>query len=179
MKKDKTVCEAIKIVLKGQPEGMTAEQIYNAIIDNELYKFKARDPQGVVVATIRRCCVGIDNKSSISDKEFVIAREIGNEIYYALNNNTDKYKYADDNKITTDNEITNTWLLPYDPEKWDWIESGRHNDDLIKLKKEDKSFTIRWLATSEYSSVGDRFFISKIGNSNFAVKYCECILKIQ
>ncbi len=45
MKRDKTVCEAIKIVLKDKPEGMTAEQIYKEIIDNNLYKFNARNPQ--------------------------------------------------------------------------------------------------------------------------------------
>lgn len=49
MKRDKTVCEAIKIVLKDKPEGMTAEQIYKEIIDNNLYKFNARNPQSDVV----------------------------------------------------------------------------------------------------------------------------------
>ena len=83
-KKERTVSEAIKIVLKDTPEGMTAEQIYNKIIENNLYKFNARDPKGVVVSTIRSSCVGVDNKFSTRDKEFIIVKEIGNEVYYAL-----------------------------------------------------------------------------------------------
>ena len=105
MKRDKTVCEAIKIVLKDKPEGMTAEQIYKEIIDNNLYKFNARNPQSVVVSTIRRSCVGVDNKSSIRDKKFAIAREMDNDIYYILNDNSayesqdnqGSYDYTDNN----------------------------------------------------------------------------------
>lgn len=88
MKKDRTICDAIKIVLKDTPEGMTAEQIYQAIIENNLYEFNAKNPQSVVVSTIRSSCVGVDNKFTTREKEFVIAREINNEVYYALNNNS-------------------------------------------------------------------------------------------
>ena len=86
MKRDRTISDAIKIVLKDKPEGMTAEQIYKAIIENNLYEFNARNPQSVVVSTIRSSCVGVDNKFTTREKEFVIAREISNEMYYALNN---------------------------------------------------------------------------------------------
>ena len=90
MKRDKTVCEAIKIVLKDKPEGMTAEQIYKEIIDNNLYKFNARNTQSVVVSTIRSSCVGVDNKFTTRDKEFIIAREVDNDVFYALNDNSTK-----------------------------------------------------------------------------------------
>lgn len=90
MKRDKTVCEAIKIVLKDKPEGMTAEQIYKEIIDNNLHKFNARNPQSVVVSTIRSSCVGVDNKFTTRDKEFIIAREVDNDVFYALNDNSTK-----------------------------------------------------------------------------------------
>ena len=86
MKRDRTISDAIKIVLKYKPEGMTAEQIYKTIVENNLYEFNARNPQSVVVSTIRSSCVGVDNKFTTREKAFVIAREIGNEIYYALNN---------------------------------------------------------------------------------------------
>lgn len=88
MKKDRTICDAIKIVLKDTPEGMTAEQIYKVIIENNLYEFNAKNPQSVVVSTIRSSCVGVDNKFTTREKEFVIAREINNEVYYTLNNNS-------------------------------------------------------------------------------------------
>ena len=86
MKRDRTISDAIKIVLKYKPEGMTAEQIYKTIVENNLYEFNARNPQSVVVSTIRSSCVGVDNKFTTREKAFVIAREISNEIYYALNN---------------------------------------------------------------------------------------------
>lgn len=86
MKRDRTVCEAIKTVLKDVPEGMTAEQIYKAIIENNLYEFNAKYPQSIVVSTIRSSCVGVENKFTSRDREFVIVRENGNEIYYCSPN---------------------------------------------------------------------------------------------
>ena len=103
MKNDKTICEAIKMVLKDKPEGMTSEQIYKSIIENNLYKFSAKNPQSVVASTIRNSCIGIDNKFSSRDKEFVIVKESDNAVYYALN---EKPNYCSDDDLghTKNNE---------------------------------------------------------------------------
>jgi len=85
-KKERTISEAIKIVLKDKSEGMTIPQIYSKIIDNKLYEFNAQNPQSVVTSTIRSSCVGVENKFTTRVREFVIVREEGDEIYYALNN---------------------------------------------------------------------------------------------
>ena len=83
-----TVCEAIKIVLKDKKKGMTSKQIYKAIIENNLYEFNAKNPQNVVTSTIRISCIGVDNKVSSRNKEFIIVSDDGNDIYYALNDNS-------------------------------------------------------------------------------------------
>jgi len=86
IKNHNTICEVIKVVLKDKKEGMTSKQIYEAIIENDLYKFNAKNPQSVVTSIIRTSCIGVDNKFSSRDKEFIIVSEDGNDVHYALNN---------------------------------------------------------------------------------------------
>lgn len=85
MKKERTISDAIKIVLKDKPEGMTVAQIYSKIIENSLYEFNAQNPLSVVTSTIRSSCVGVDNKFTTRVKEFIIVKEDGDNTYYALN----------------------------------------------------------------------------------------------
>ena len=85
MKKERTISDAIKIVLKDKPEGMTVAQIYSKIIENRLYEFNAQNPLSVVTSTIRSSCVGVDNKFTTRVKEFIIVKEDGDNTYYALN----------------------------------------------------------------------------------------------
>ena len=139
MKKDKTVCEAIKIVLKNKPEGMTAEQIYKAIITNKLYEFNAKNPQSVVVSTIRSSCVGVDNKFTTRYKEFIITREIGTEIYYALNTDTAPHMrcwfvgaYNDSNDTNQDEEFIEKgiWQNGYTDKFLDTVNSVKIGDKI-------------------------------------------------
>ena len=55
-----TIIEAVKIVLASHPEGLTAEEVYNNIIEKNLYTFKAKQPFNILLGTIRRQCYGID-----------------------------------------------------------------------------------------------------------------------
>ncbi|HEZ7991338.1 MAG TPA: AAA family ATPase [Ruminococcus sp.] len=171
MKRDRTISDAIKIVLKDKPEGMTAEQIYKEIIDNNLYKFNARNSQSVVVSTIRRSCVGVDNKSSIRDKEFAIAREMDNDIYYILNDNSayesqdnqGSYDYTDNNT----NNIVKCWLLNWNPSNptWQWEEQEDdhgYNATAQKVKSGGTVF-FSWRCSSKKVKEGDRFFMVKLG----------------
>ncbi|MBO6308821.1 MAG: hypothetical protein J6N70_08335, partial [Oribacterium sp.] len=165
MKRDKTVCEAIKIVLKGKLEGMTAEQIYKAIIANKLYEFNAKNPQSVVVSTIRSSCVGVDNKFTTRDKEFIIAREIDNEIYYALNDNTDNDTYNDDNGKTSDNSVANAWLLAWNPKNYDWenVEKPFSLDTMFSRISSGGGYYDCWRCMSSKIKCGDLLYIMKLG----------------
>ena len=43
-----TIIEAIKDVLKNEPKGLSSAEIYQKIIENNLYQFGAKNPVGVV-----------------------------------------------------------------------------------------------------------------------------------
>lgn len=154
-KKERTVSEAIKLVLNDTPEGLTAEQIYNKIIENNLYEFNARDPKGVVVSTIRSSCEGVDNKYMTRDKEFVIVKEEGNEVYYALNNS----------KISN---VVNTWLLNWNPSNkgWNWEEQDDEfgYNNTVKTIKSGGTVFFCWKCVSKQIKTGDRIFMVKLGD---------------
>lgn len=47
-----TIVEAIKIILKQYPDGLTSVEVYDKIIEENLYQFKAIKPQAIVNGTI-------------------------------------------------------------------------------------------------------------------------------
>jgi restriction system protein len=75
-----TIVEAIKAVLEDSGKPLTAKELYNAIVAQNLYDFKAKEPVGVVNGQIRRRCVGLDFPSASPVKFFKIVE--GNR--YAL-----------------------------------------------------------------------------------------------
>ena len=84
MAKVMTIREAIKTVLKDNNEGLTCAQIYQLIVDKKLYKFGAKNPQGVVNIELRRHCEGIDFPSAYKVKDFYIHHTCDRENYYSL-----------------------------------------------------------------------------------------------
>ncbi len=83
-----TIVEAIKAVLQQEPEGMTAKEIYDGIIEKGLYTFGAKNPVGVVNSQIRRRCIGLDFPTAYPVKVFRIAGHRGNENKFALYDET-------------------------------------------------------------------------------------------
>lgn len=65
-----TIKEAIISVLKKEKNALTASEIYDKIIGNELYTFKSRMPVSIVSAQLRKSCEGVDLKKSSSTKMF-------------------------------------------------------------------------------------------------------------
>ena len=171
MKKDRTICDAIKIVLKDTPEGMTAEQIYKAIIENNLYEFNAENPQSVVVSTIRSSCVGVDNKFTTREKDFVIVRETNDEIYYALNQDfltDDDTTFQDqetDEVEYNSNSQVNSWLLTWNPKNFDWENDAEefNLDTMFKTVKRGAGFYISWRCVSTKTKRGDLVYFLKLG----------------
>lgn len=81
-----TIVEAIKEVLAKSPEGLTAREIYNAIIKMDLYRFGAKNPIGVVNGQIRRRCIGLDFPTAYPIKIFRISGQQGKKNKFALYN---------------------------------------------------------------------------------------------
>jgi restriction system protein len=68
-----TIVDAIKIVMQGQGSPMTAEAVYQSIVEQHLYKFNADKPSHVVRSQIRRHCHGLDFPTASPVKIFEIS----------------------------------------------------------------------------------------------------------
>ena len=65
-----TVPEAIIRVLQLHPEGLTAKEITDEIIEQSLYTFKYKQPQDIVLHAIRRHCLNEDKNNSCQNRYF-------------------------------------------------------------------------------------------------------------
>jgi len=66
-----TICEAIKQVMTEHGD-MTSKEAYRWIVEEKLYVFGAKNPEGVVNSEIRCHCIGIDFLSASPVKHFIV-----------------------------------------------------------------------------------------------------------
>ncbi|MBK7649442.1 MAG: hypothetical protein IPJ20_00060 [Flammeovirgaceae bacterium] len=57
--KKQTICTAAIQALKSNDRPMNADEIYDFIIKNDLYKFKAKSPKSILRAELRRHTSGV------------------------------------------------------------------------------------------------------------------------
>lgn len=79
-----TIVDAVKTVLSSVTTGMTSKEIYQEIIERELYSFPAKKPDAVVNSTIRRHCLGLDFPTANAIKHFKIVSYKGKNPCFAL-----------------------------------------------------------------------------------------------
>lgn len=82
--KKKTICDAIKEVLKDEKDGLTYLEIHSQIEEKKLYEFGAKSSQAVVHGEIRRHCEDLEFPSASPVKFFKIIRTDRNTNYYGL-----------------------------------------------------------------------------------------------
>ena len=82
-----TIIEAIKEILKSEPKGLTSSEIYQKIVDRNLYSFGAKNPAGVVNGEIRRHCIGLDFPTAYPIKHFIIVGKAGKKLKFAISEN--------------------------------------------------------------------------------------------
>lgn len=82
--KKRTICDAIKEVLKDEKDGLTYLEIHSRIEDRKLYEFGAKSPQAVAHGEIRRHCEDLEFPSASLVKFFKIIRTDRNTNYYGL-----------------------------------------------------------------------------------------------
>jgi len=75
MSRDITIALAIIDILTRIGSPSTPSQIYQAIVENELYDFKAKDPKAIVRSTIRRHCEDIEFVSARKTKYFYLTAD--------------------------------------------------------------------------------------------------------
>ena len=79
-----TIVDAITKVLSESDGGLTSLEIYNKIIEEDLYRFNAASPQAIVSGTLRRHCFGLDFPTASPTKYFRIIQESRGKSKYAL-----------------------------------------------------------------------------------------------
>lgn len=72
-----TIIEAASTVLQSAPKGMSVQEIYEKIIEQILYIFKAQNPVNVLNIQIRRHCQGLDFPTASRVKKFYISGKKG------------------------------------------------------------------------------------------------------
>jgi len=83
-----SIVEAAKKVLDLHPSGLTAEEVYDYIVQQKLYDFKAKQPFNVLKGTLRRQCYGIDFPTAYPIKHFRFEIFEGKTLYFLLNEAT-------------------------------------------------------------------------------------------
>lgn len=79
-----TIADAVYKVLSEYPEGLTVQEIYDKIVEQNLFVFGAKNPKSVVKITIQRWCDGSKISRGNSVKLFKVVQEVDGEIYYGL-----------------------------------------------------------------------------------------------
>lgn len=67
-----TIREAVIKVLKLKGKPLSSREIYDKIIEQDLYRFNAERPEGIVKVEIRRHCVGVEFPTASPNKYFQI-----------------------------------------------------------------------------------------------------------
>lgn len=80
-----TIIEFIQKILSDEKSGLTSKEIYEKIVEKDLYAFGAKDPKAIVNGIIRKHCFGIDFPTASPVKHFKVVKQIGYSNYYILN----------------------------------------------------------------------------------------------
>lgn len=99
----KTICDAIKEVLKDEEQGLTYKDIYQRIVARKLYEFGAKSPQAVVHGEIRRHCDNLEFPSASPVKYFKIVRIDNNTNYYGIVDDINPSQISDVNSEDSGN----------------------------------------------------------------------------
>ena len=79
-----TITEAIIDVLNRNNQGLSPSEIYDIILSESLYHFKAKNPVNIVNVEIRRQCQGLDFPTAYQKKLFKIVERRNRTNYYGL-----------------------------------------------------------------------------------------------
>lgn len=100
MKNRATIISAISEVLNGSLKPLTVNAIFDKIVANDYYQFKAQDPVSVVRVELRRHCQGVDFPTASKKKYF----QILNDGTYCLIEQTHLFLKEDKKKKVIEND---------------------------------------------------------------------------
>lgn len=73
--KNRTINQAIEEAMKREGIPMRARELYNRIIEDDLYRFKAANPEHIVRTQLRRHSVNLDFPTAHKSKHFVFLKD--------------------------------------------------------------------------------------------------------
>ena len=71
----KTIHQIAADIIKENGSAMSAQQIYQAMVDRNLYEFKAKNPATVVRSQMRRHSKNNESKTRVGDGIFVMCQD--------------------------------------------------------------------------------------------------------
>lgn len=73
--KNRTINQAIIDIFKKEGKPLTSKEIYNKIIENDYYRFRAEDPVNIVRIQLRRHCINLDFPTASPTKLFQVLKD--------------------------------------------------------------------------------------------------------
>lgn len=70
--KKQTICTAAMEALRKNGKSMSVKDIYDFIVKNNLYEFKAKEPLSILKSTLRKHTLGIETKQKKGISYFTI-----------------------------------------------------------------------------------------------------------
>lgn len=95
-----TIVGAIQKVLKNNRQGLSHTDIYDQIVQRNLYVFGAKDPKAIVRGKIRQHCVGVDYPSASPTKHFILVSGKGRNAIYQIWNGKETSQSITSNRQT-------------------------------------------------------------------------------
>lgn len=71
----KTIRQAVVEAFKIKTKPMTPKEVYQTIIEHNLYTFNAKSPQSLVTSELRKHCDGLNLKTSRPEKFFTFMND--------------------------------------------------------------------------------------------------------
>lgn len=105
-----TIVESIKAVLITEKRPLTAKEIYEHIVNDNLYKFNAKNPRSIVAGQIRRHCQGIVFPTASPVKHFKLVEKNKYDILRPGEKSAAPSVRSDERDKTTDEKIQELYL---------------------------------------------------------------------
>lgn len=119
-----TIVECAKTILSGAGKALSVKEIYQQIIERNLYSFKAQNPVGVLTGEIRRRCIGVEFPSAYPTKYFALVNEDGTAKYRLIGQSGDPETGIKPEEVADDEKSPEELLLDAYEKRMNEIKQG-------------------------------------------------------
>lgn len=161
---------AIELTDFSQPKGFST-------IDKLLKYFEICDEVYQFIKTVNQLFDMVNEELSSNEyKDFSLHMVVQDILYYnlqkkqikKLSDTASKIEASDESEIDNsqssalNNEVVNSWLLTYNPERWDWDDF----EDVVSMTKRGEGYHTDWNCSNQKAKDGDRVYMVKLGDNS-------------